>query len=190
MKAKVRAAHRAMVVMRLRWVLLRALQVHTVISSTTEAMSLLILRLLVLLPGAFFRSCFVFVGLTLTGRSQSASSGYGGGYDYQGGYGGGYGGERRYDECISIYSPRRGRSSPNASANSYAPPQGPPPPNWGAYPSGGGTPHMPPGGAQAYGPQFQNDESGEVMQMNFQYSMCTGRKKALCVCLSYIFSHS
>ncbi|QRV74988.1 ICE-like protease (caspase) p20 domain protein [Ceratobasidium sp. AG-Ba] len=50
----------------------------------------------------------------------------------------------------------------------------------------GGTPamgnaHMPPGGQQTYGPSQQ----GGGPQMSFQYSMCTGRKKALTIGINY-----
>jgi hypothetical protein len=39
---------------------------------------------------------------------------------------------------------------------------------------------MPPSGMQNYGPHFEG-ANHEDMQMGFQYSMCTGRKRALLV---------
>jgi hypothetical protein len=41
---------------------------------------------------------------------------------------------------------------------------------------------MPPSHVQYYGPQFQG-RNDQPMQASFQYSMCTGKKKALCVSL-------
>ena len=68
-------------------------------------------------------------------------------------------------------------ASPSAQHNrpAYAPPAGPPP---GAHNQGM---HMPPTGQQHYGPQFENQSSHQVQQPYFQYSQCTGKKKALCV---------
>jgi hypothetical protein len=40
-------------------------------------------------------------------------------------------------------------------------------------------PPMPPAQQQMYGPQ----QTENTRQMWFQYSQCTGKKKALCVCL-------
>ncbi|KNZ81863.1 Metacaspase-1 [Termitomyces sp. J132] len=53
----------------------------------------------------------------------------------------------------------------------YAPPSGPPP--------------RPPAHEQRYGPQFQS-ANGQVAQPFFQYSQCTGKRKALCIGINYI----
>ena len=44
-----------------------------------------------------------------------------------------------------------------------------------------GPPPRPPTHIQNYGPQFQN-ANNVLTQPFFQYSQCTGKKKALCVC--------
>ncbi|KAH8112639.1 metacaspase [Phellopilus nigrolimitatus] len=82
-------------------------------------------------------------------------------------YGGGYGGY-------------------NGGQGSFAPPSGPPPaPNYNSYPAPSGPPHMPPNGVQNYGPHFQGNDNRD-MQPYFQYSQCTGRKKALCIGINYV----
>jgi len=43
---------------------------------------------------------------------------------------------------------------------------------------------MPPSHVQYYGPQFQG-RNDQPMQASFQYSMCTGKKKALCIGINY-----
>ncbi|KAK0193901.1 caspase domain-containing protein [Armillaria mellea] len=53
----------------------------------------------------------------------------------------------------------------------YAPPTGPPP--------------RPPTQQQHYGAQYQSNSS-PVQQPYFQYSQCTGKKKALCIGINYI----
>ncbi|KAH9058343.1 metacaspase-1 [Lactarius vividus] len=60
--------------------------------------------------------------------------------------------------------------SPQTGYNvNYAPPPGPPP--------------RPPQGQQRYGPQTQGSDQ---RQMYFQYSQCTGKKRALCIGINYI----
>ncbi|KZT42184.1 peptidase C14 [Sistotremastrum suecicum HHB10207 ss-3] len=44
---------------------------------------------------------------------------------------------------------------------------------------------MPPSSQQNYGPQYQGPDN-QVQQPFFQYSQCTGRKKALCIGINYI----
>lgn len=44
---------------------------------------------------------------------------------------------------------------------------------------------MPPSGNQNYGPQYE-DQSHQVQQPFFQYSQCTGKRKALCIGVNYI----
>ena len=48
---------------------------------------------------------------------------------------------------------------------------------------------MPPSEVQNYGPQYQGADS-RSQQLNFQYSQCTGKKKALCVRPLYILLRS
>ncbi|KAG6879553.1 Ca(2+)-dependent cysteine protease [Termitomyces sp. T32_za158] len=94
----------------------------------------------------------------------------------------------------------------------YASPSGPPPVQKSSYPgqqyhqqqSGGGYPgqygapqhtqqYAPPNGLpprpptqqQNYGPQFQGN-NGRVAQPFFQYSQCTGKRKALCIGINYV----
>jgi len=43
---------------------------------------------------------------------------------------------------------------------------------------------MPPMNQQNYGPQFQGPNQ-QIQQPFFQYSQCTGRKKALCIGINY-----
>ncbi|KAL0061960.1 Ca(2+)-dependent cysteine protease, partial [Marasmius tenuissimus] len=49
----------------------------------------------------------------------------------------------------------------------------------------GGPPPMPPSQAQHYGPQFEGSDH-QSRQPYFQYSQCTGKKKALCIGINYI----
>ncbi|KAH9482358.1 Metacaspase-1 [Psilocybe cubensis] len=56
-------------------------------------------------------------------------------------------------------------------AGGYRPPPGPPPPR-------------PPTQIQTYGPQFEG-ANHRAMQPSFQYSQCTGKKKALCIGINY-----
>ncbi|KAI0033065.1 peptidase C14, caspase domain-containing protein, partial [Vararia minispora EC-137] len=47
-------------------------------------------------------------------------------------------------------------------------------------------PPRPPGGQQHYGPQFASAQhGGQQQQPFFQYSQCTGKKKALCIGVNY-----
>ncbi|CAE6447138.1 unnamed protein product [Rhizoctonia solani] len=85
----------------------------------------------------------------------------------------------------------------NSNANSGSPSPGPgawyhgPPGGETGYGTGGpghpggapamGNAHMPPGGRQMYGPSQNNGGP----QMSFQYSMCTGKKKALSIGINY-----
>ncbi|KAL1697145.1 caspase domain-containing protein [Schizophyllum commune] len=93
-------------------------------------------------------------------------------YHQQQGYQGGGG----YQPAYSSPPP------PPAQHNrpAYAPPAGPPP---GARNQGM---HMPPTGQQHYGPQFENQSSHQMQQPYFQYSQCTGKKKALCIGINYV----
>ncbi|KAJ1307879.1 hypothetical protein OPQ81_001959 [Rhizoctonia solani] len=91
----------------------------------------------------------------------------------------------------------QGAINSNANGGSPAPAPGPgawyqgPPGGQTGYGTGGpghpgGTPalgnaHMPPSGQQFYGPSQTNNGP----QMSFQYSMCTGRKKALSIGINY-----
>ncbi|WWC58303.1 metacaspase-1 [Kwoniella dejecticola CBS 10117] len=69
----------------------------------------------------------------------------------------------------------------------FMPPSGPPqgggyaPP--GSY--GRATPARPPTNQQHYGPQLHG-QNGQNAQPYFQYSQCTGRRKALCIGINYI----
>ncbi|KXN84709.1 Metacaspase-1 [Leucoagaricus sp. SymC.cos] len=70
----------------------------------------------------------------------------------------------------------------------YPPPSNPPP---GGYQPGGnqwhpqGPPPRPPNTVQNYGPQFQGPNH-QPAQPFFQYSQCTGKKKALCIGINYV----
>ncbi|WOO76542.1 Metacaspase-1 [Vanrija pseudolonga] len=76
-----------------------------------------------------------------------------------------------------------GWGAPPPPQQQYAPPPGgpggfqqyPPPP--------GGPPMRPPTGQQHYGPQFQGQ--GGPQQPFFQYSQCTGKRKALLIGINY-----
>ncbi|KAF9468049.1 caspase domain-containing protein [Collybia nuda] len=71
-------------------------------------------------------------------------------------------------------------------ANSGYPGQhsGPPPPSNKPYAPPGGPPPRPPTQQQNYGPHFQGVNHQDA-QPFFQYSQCTGKKKALCVGINY-----
>ncbi|KAI5118095.1 hypothetical protein M0805_005202 [Coniferiporia weirii] len=90
------------------------------------------------------------------GGSYGGYGGQGGGYE---GYSrdGGYGGQEPY---------------------------GRPEPNYGSHPTSGGGQYMPPTEVQNYGPHFQGPDNRDA-QPYFQYSQCTGRKKALCIGINY-----
>ncbi|OCH83974.1 hypothetical protein OBBRIDRAFT_799471 [Obba rivulosa] len=66
----------------------------------------------------------------------------------------------------------------------YQPPPGPPGP-YGTYAPPEGPPPPPPASHQYYGPVFE-DASRQQKQPFFQYSQCTGRRKALCIGINYI----
>ncbi|EJF64750.1 hypothetical protein DICSQDRAFT_80416 [Dichomitus squalens LYAD-421 SS1] len=69
------------------------------------------------------------------------------------------------------YGPPSGRSpAPPSSYGDYQPPAGPPPP--------------PPSHQQQYGPTFTGQDN-QQHQLFYQYSQCTGKKKALCVGINY-----
>nr|GAT42971.1 predicted protein [Mycena chlorophos] len=70
----------------------------------------------------------------------------------------------------------------------YAPP-GPPPfgqqRSYGQYAPPPGPPPRPPTDYQTYGPQFGGGGPDQFQQPYFQYSQCTGRRKALCIGINY-----
>ncbi|KAH8100814.1 caspase domain-containing protein [Cristinia sonorae] len=89
--------------------------------------------------------------------------------------------------------------APPPGPPSFAPPQGPPPmpgyggphtpspqppPNMG-YKAPPGAPHRPPTTHQEYGPSFMG-ANNQVSHPWFQYSQCTGKRKALCIGINYI----
>jgi hypothetical protein len=53
-----------------------------------------------------------------------------------------------------------------------------------SYAPPGGTPHRPPTQQQHYGPRFEGANHTQ-QQPFFQYSQCTGKKKALCIGINY-----
>nr|P0CM58.1 RecName: Full=Metacaspase-1; Flags: Precursor [Cryptococcus neoformans var. neoformans JEC21]P0CM59.1 RecName: Full=Metacaspase-1; Flags: Precursor [Cryptococcus neoformans var. neoformans B-3501A] len=69
----------------------------------------------------------------------------------------------------------------------YTPPSGTP--QRTSAPYGAGAPIRPPSQAQHYGPQLQG-QGGQSAQPYFQYSQCTGKKKALCIGINYVGSSS
>ncbi|WVW81989.1 metacaspase-1 [Kwoniella bestiolae CBS 10118] len=71
----------------------------------------------------------------------------------------------------------------------YMPPSGPPQGGGYGAPSqyGGRAPVRPPTQTQHYGPQLHG-QNGQNAQPYFQYSQCTGRRKALCIGINYIGS--
>ncbi|KAJ2916612.1 hypothetical protein MD484_g3828, partial [Candolleomyces efflorescens] len=85
--------------------------------------------------------------------------------------------------------PQASRGYPGASyhQNNYGPPQGAPPPPprpaHGGYQPSYQAPPMPPSSVQSYGPHFQS--GGRDMQPHFQYSQCTGKKRALLIGINY-----
>ncbi|ODN73584.1 hypothetical protein L202_08084 [Cryptococcus amylolentus CBS 6039] len=130
------------------------------------------------------------------GRDQYGQQPYGGGGYDQGGYGGGggyqqqgyggqggYGGDSRGDDGYG----GQGFPHPGAppqqyepSNAGYAPPQAPygaQQHQFGGYqptPSDNGQPHP-----HHFGPQFTDPRTGETAQAFFEYSRCSGRRKAL-----------
>ncbi|KAJ3478601.1 hypothetical protein NLI96_g9640 [Meripilus lineatus] len=71
--------------------------------------------------------------------------------------------------------PQQHHGPPPGQYGGYGPPPGPP----------GGAPHRPPTQQQAYGPRYEG-ANHQMQQPFFQYSQCTGRKKALCIGINYI----
>ncbi|KAF8897955.1 peptidase C14 [Mucidula mucida] len=69
----------------------------------------------------------------------------------------------------------------------YAPPPGPPPPQQyrGYGNAGQDDPPRPPAEQQQYGPTIEGADYSQKRPY-FQYSQCTGRKKALCIGINYI----
>ncbi|KAI0639103.1 caspase domain-containing protein [Trametes polyzona] len=70
------------------------------------------------------------------------------------------------------------------SGSRYLPPSGPPPGQYGSYQPPPGPPPPPPSQAQNYGPMFEGADH-QQHQLYFQYSQCTGKKKALCIGINY-----
>ncbi|KAL1949393.1 hypothetical protein VTO73DRAFT_8274 [Trametes versicolor] len=70
------------------------------------------------------------------------------------------------------------------SDNRYQSPAGPPPGQYGGYQPPQGPPPPPPSQQQSYGPSFE-DAQHHQRQLYFQYSQCTGKKKALCIGINY-----
>ncbi|KAI0833389.1 caspase domain-containing protein [Trametes gibbosa] len=71
------------------------------------------------------------------------------------------------------------------SDSRYQPPSGPPPPSqYEGYRAPQGPPPPPPSQQQSYGPMFEGADH-QQRQLFFQYSQCTGKKKALCVGINY-----
>ncbi|TFK27140.1 metacaspase [Coprinopsis marcescibilis] len=66
----------------------------------------------------------------------------------------------------------------------HPPPPGPPPQQHGGYQPSYAAPHMPPTQVQKYGPHFQGPGNRDS-QAFFQYSQCTGKKKALLIGINY-----
>ncbi|KAI0322581.1 caspase domain-containing protein [Amylostereum chailletii] len=77
---------------------------------------------------------------------------------------------------------------PPPRPSNYGPPPGPPPvpsrQGYGDYAPPSGPPPRPPQESQRYGPQWQGADQ-QQHQMSFQYSQCTGKKKALCIGINY-----
>nr|XP_019014601.1 metacaspase-1 [Kwoniella pini CBS 10737]OCF53382.1 metacaspase-1 [Kwoniella pini CBS 10737] len=71
----------------------------------------------------------------------------------------------------------------------FMPPSGPPQGGAGYTPPGygGAAPARPPTNQQHYGPQLHG-QNGQNAQPYFQYSQCSGRRKALCIGINYIGS--
>ncbi|OCF36254.1 metacaspase-1 [Kwoniella heveanensis CBS 569] len=145
------------------------------------------------------------------------NQGYGGPPPPQMGYGGqqGYGapppphqqqqyGNNNYNNNNN-YNRNTGGGYGNGNGGGWQPPTGAPPEHnyhqtGAGYmpPSGGGgggyapygpAPIQPPTQAQHYGPQLQG-QGGQSAQPYFQYSQCTGRRKALCIGINYIGTSS
>nr|ODN93748.1 metacaspase-1 [Cryptococcus depauperatus CBS 7855] len=102
-----------------------------------------------------------------------------------GGSGGGYSAGYRQGG----YAPPTGapiESNYHQTGAGYVPPNAP----MGGYPHyGNGPPIRPPTAQQHYGPQFQG-HGGQSAQPFFQYSQCTGKKKALLIGINYFGTSS
>ncbi|XAO21324.1 metacaspase-1 [Cryptococcus bacillisporus CA1280] len=117
-----------------------------------------------------------------------------GGYQ-QGGYQqGGYHPHQQYQGDYRTsnggYAPPTGapvESNYHHTSAGYTPLNAAPHHNYAPY--GTGVPTQPPSQAQHYGPQLQG-QNGQSAQPYFQYSQCTGKKKALCIGINYIGSSS
>ncbi|KAI0671650.1 caspase domain-containing protein, partial [Trametes maxima] len=81
----------------------------------------------------------------------------------------------------SRYQPPPG---PPPSGGQYGAPPGPPPGQYGSYQPPPGAPPPPPSQQQSYGPMFEGADHHQ-RQLFFQYSQCTGKKKALCIGINY-----
>lgn len=108
------------------------------------------------------------------GYNQHGGGGYGGGYQQDhGGYGGGG------------YAPPS-EPQPGYGGGGYAPPSEPHPEHGTrSYEPPSGNAHMPPTGQQHYGPHFEGKDHQDH-QPFFQYSQCTGKRKALLIGINYI----
>ncbi|CCM04227.1 uncharacterized protein FIBRA_06394 [Fibroporia radiculosa] len=70
-------------------------------------------------------------------------------------------------------------------SSQYGSPLGPPPRSYGGYAPPTGPPPRPPVEHQRYGPVFEGQDHSR-QQPFFQYSQCTGKRKALCIGINYI----
>ncbi|BEJ05546.1 hypothetical protein CcaverHIS641_0300680 [Cutaneotrichosporon cavernicola] len=134
---------------------------------------------------------------------QPQYGGGGSGFQPQGGYNqGGYQQQGGYQHQGG-YQPQSYAPPPppqQQQYNSYQPPMSQPPPpqnyhqngdryqpqstgQYGSYMPPSGPPSPPPTGAQHYGPQFQGQ--GGKQQPFFQYSNCSGKRKALLIGINY-----
>ncbi|KAH9939502.1 putative metacaspase [Amylocystis lapponica] len=86
----------------------------------------------------------------------------------------------------SAYGGPSGYGPPSGPPSGYGPPPGPPPGTgpYRSYPPPGGPPPRPPAEQQHYGPVWQG-ANNQQQQPYFQYSQCTGKKKALCIGINY-----
>ncbi|KAG2017809.1 hypothetical protein CC2G_007286 [Coprinopsis cinerea AmutBmut pab1-1] len=77
------------------------------------------------------------------------------------------------------------RGFPGAQWRQNNQPPPPPPSHQAGYQPSYAAPHMPPSQVQHYGPHSQTP-GGRDVQPYFQYSQCTGKKKALLIGINYI----
>ncbi|CAL1716173.1 unnamed protein product [Somion occarium] len=86
---------------------------------------------------------------------------------------------------------------PGPPPGGFPSPAGPPPPipprgpphqqpssGYGSYPAPNGAPHRPPTQQQEYGPAYEGPNH-RMQHPFFQYSQCTGKRKALCIGINY-----